>query len=636
MNVSQPLEIKIQSLSERKQQLEEKVKEITKNLENIKNTLLVIENQKIDTEDEDSEFEKKEVKLSDEKAAPVANGDEIESKGETKEDQRVEPYEISSDDTDDEQGLFVNGFDNHSFFVDENGCIWGWGNNGTGQLGLGDLNPRDKPEKIENLPKISTVFAFVSQTFFLDVEKSVWACGENNRGQLGIGFKSPAVCIPTKIDNLPKISSIFSGGDYFFFLDETRSVWGCGYNKNGGLGFGDCKTRLSPEKIEGLPKIETIVCSYNHAFFLDAKQAVWACGSNKFGELGIGNQSSTRIPKLIEALPTIKQILTRNTHTLFLDTSGDIWASGNYSETNSSTPVQQKFNVAPQIIQNELSVEFEDEIDVQDEIDNFSLNGMDIEVDFETLRMQFYSGETPFTTNPELEVKDEKFRRNVAKLNTAILVKENLITECKHAISQLNDLVQGTEESIQQLRVQQEPITKISNFLARRVSINNELLALFTRKLSNPSRLTVDEVSLFLNLCDLKEFIQPFKDNKMDGSMLLDFSQDSDLKAIGKFDLFARRKYQFNVYLLYNGLFFNQKHIKNCIVCNNSTPESLLKLLKEFQLNLSESIIKQHSITTPQLILFSRGDLNKIFGLSPRECVEVYQKLASLREHHLL
>jgi len=45
----------------------------------------------------------------------------------------------------------------HSLFLDEFGNAWACGNNQYGQLGLGDNNQRTTPERINNLPPITSV-----------------------------------------------------------------------------------------------------------------------------------------------------------------------------------------------------------------------------------------------------------------------------------------------------------------------------------------------------------------------------------------------------------------------------------------------------------------------------------------------
>ena len=125
-----------------------------------------------------------------------------------------------------------------SLFLDEEGNVWVCGNNRYGSLGLGHSNEIDSPQKNKHVSGIVAVAggnAYFSM--FLDKQGNVFTCGNNPGGQLGLGDKKDRH-IPQKVNNIPPISSLSScntAWNYLQVVDCDGQVWGCGYN-SGQLG----------------------------------------------------------------------------------------------------------------------------------------------------------------------------------------------------------------------------------------------------------------------------------------------------------------------------------------------------------------------------------------------------------------
>ena len=86
-----------------------------------------------------------------------------------------------------------------SLFLDENGSVWS-----CGQGHLNGFGIRILPEITTNLPKIFSAVALSQSSLFLDFEGSVWACGCNESGQLGLGDIRDRHK-PERVVGLPKI-----------------------------------------------------------------------------------------------------------------------------------------------------------------------------------------------------------------------------------------------------------------------------------------------------------------------------------------------------------------------------------------------------------------------------------------------
>jgi len=86
----------------------------------------------------------------------------------------------------------------HVLALDKNGNVWAWGRNISGQLGQGNFLPNDtkapvrvKKSANEPLTNIILIDAGFEHSLAVDVEDNVWVWGENSSGQLGLGYNWP-------------------------------------------------------------------------------------------------------------------------------------------------------------------------------------------------------------------------------------------------------------------------------------------------------------------------------------------------------------------------------------------------------------------------------------------------------------
>ena len=73
------------------------------------------------------------------------------------------------------------------FAVDGDGNLYAWGQNTTGELGLGDDVERDEPEQVSGIAGVAWVAASAFHTVAVDGDGNVYAWGRNDNGELGMG-----------------------------------------------------------------------------------------------------------------------------------------------------------------------------------------------------------------------------------------------------------------------------------------------------------------------------------------------------------------------------------------------------------------------------------------------------------------
>jgi len=193
------------------------------------------------------------------------------------------------------------------------GNVWVWGENGYGQLGLGDTvdrnqwvrNPYLGPNATNNslTCEVATICTCGNETdsstdnmntFAILHDGRVLAWGNNSTGSLGLG-DSAVTTIPELISSLSAVDviSIEGGLDATYFLDSTGDIWHTGADQNG-LGKGSART--TPVVMTGVSGVVQFAShfstSYCSVIATQADGTSYAIGYNGYGQLGVGDTTN--------------------------------------------------------------------------------------------------------------------------------------------------------------------------------------------------------------------------------------------------------------------------------------------------------------------------------------------------------
>jgi LPXTG-motif cell wall-anchored protein len=117
---------------------------------------------------------------------------------------------------------------NHSLAIDARGNLWAWGNNDIGQLGNPSVrNYTWEPVQVMDGTRFRYVDAGSNHTLAIDMDGNLWGWGNNGNGQLGDGTTS-ARGAPMQIMNGFKFSAISAGvtSSYAITTEGTLYGWG--------------------------------------------------------------------------------------------------------------------------------------------------------------------------------------------------------------------------------------------------------------------------------------------------------------------------------------------------------------------------------------------------------------------------
>ena len=201
----------------------------------------------------------------------------------------------------------------HSLCLDENGLVWGFGDNSRSQLGFNGLECHFTPKTIPGLTDITQVKCSLDGSFAIEGNGNVWAFGHNPYGQLGVS-SSKVVPIPTLVPQLTDIVMVACGESHSLFLTERGTVISCGSNEYCQLG---CDSTGEPTEIPGLAGIISIAASKTYSLVLNESGEVFTFGYAAF----VRRHSS---PKMLEDIPIIQEVHASDEWCLLLTTDRKI------------------------------------------------------------------------------------------------------------------------------------------------------------------------------------------------------------------------------------------------------------------------------------------------------------------------
>lgn len=216
--------------------------------------------------------------------------------------------------------------DGFTAILAQNGRVWTWGKNASGQLGDGTTTDKDLPVKV----MISNVMAIAAGKEHMAVVKNdgtVWTWGNNSHGQLGNGTTDNS-SVPVQVSGTSLFKSVSCGSTHTLGIDESDAIWAWGNNASGQLGNGTNDDSSAPLQISSSLTFTRISCAYDHSMGIDDQGSIWAWGSNSEGQLGNGNTDNSNIPVQASGTQIFVDVSGGKNHSLAVDNEGVAWAWG--------------------------------------------------------------------------------------------------------------------------------------------------------------------------------------------------------------------------------------------------------------------------------------------------------------------
>jgi alpha-tubulin suppressor-like RCC1 family protein len=185
----------------------------------------------------------------------------------------------------------------------DDGTLWCWGDNGWGQLGIGNTTEQDLPQQVTTPDQTGWASVSVADyhTCATRTDGTLWCWGFNDAGQLGIGSKTEQN-LPQQVTTPAQTgwTSVAAGGSTTC-ATRTHALWCWGFNRYGQLGIGSNTNQARPRRVTvpGSTGWSLAAVGSLHACATHTGPTLWCWGYNANGQLGIGSVTNQDLPQQV-------------------------------------------------------------------------------------------------------------------------------------------------------------------------------------------------------------------------------------------------------------------------------------------------------------------------------------------------
>ena len=226
----------------------------------------------------------------------------------------------------------------HTLALTDDGDVYAWGNNASGQLGDGSTTDSMLPVPVKGLTGVTLIAAGASHSLaYRASDDTLWGWGDNSVGAIAQPDTTPTSPVPLVISGTGALKAIAAGGAHSLALGMDGTVYAWGGNPRGQLGVGDVTLRRSPTVVPLPEKAIAIGAGAAHSLAVtEGDGQVWTWGWNVFGGLGNGEQGqpTQAYPNPVRAIgvTSVDQVSGGDFHSLARTTDGHVWAWGYNTE----------------------------------------------------------------------------------------------------------------------------------------------------------------------------------------------------------------------------------------------------------------------------------------------------------------
>ena len=229
--------------------------------------------------------------------------------------------------------------ENHSCGIDEVGALHCWGKNDSGQLGNGSTTDENSPTAISINSDWSDVSLGSSHSCAIKNIDELWCWGSNTFSQLGhssTNTRKPSLLIKTNDDETTTTENWIataSGDSHTCAIKADQSLWCWGGNSSGQLGQGTTVALIAePTEVAADSQWSSVSANGDHSCAIKTGNSLWCWGSNSSGQ--IGNNADAAIvssPTEIAAGSSWSKISLGTDHSCGIKDDDSLWCWGGNS-----------------------------------------------------------------------------------------------------------------------------------------------------------------------------------------------------------------------------------------------------------------------------------------------------------------
>ncbi|HEY3058292.1 MAG TPA: S8 family serine peptidase, partial [Chloroflexota bacterium] len=176
------------------------------------------------------------------------------------------------------------------------GTLFAWGWNQSGQLGDGTTTDRWTPAPVQGLSNVRAIASGGSFNLAALLDGTVWGWGSDSGFQLGQGWpRTDPTCppygsecrpVPVRVPGPTSVTAVAAGGAHGMALQADGTVWSWGSPGRGSIGDGTYNTAMSPVHLTTLSSITALSLGNDHSLALDRDGNVWGWGDSTWFAAG--------------------------------------------------------------------------------------------------------------------------------------------------------------------------------------------------------------------------------------------------------------------------------------------------------------------------------------------------------------
>lgn len=221
----------------------------------------------------------------------------------------------------------------HSFAVRPDGTAWGWGQNGSGQLGDGTVLWRTLPASVSGVTGVTGLATGSSHAVAVRTSTGAIGWGTNSQGQVGDNSTTRRL-LAVDVAGLTNVTAVAAGNTHSLALSTTGAVSAWGLNSSGQLGDGTTTQRNAPVAVSGVSNVTALAAGYQFSLALKSDGTVWSWGANDYRQLADGTTTTRTTPAAVAGLTNVVAIAAGDQFALALKSDGTIasWGRNSYGQ----------------------------------------------------------------------------------------------------------------------------------------------------------------------------------------------------------------------------------------------------------------------------------------------------------------
>ena len=217
--------------------------------------------------------------------------------------------------------------DDHTIAVKNDDTFWTWGNNIYGQLGNGSFS-NSNPTQIGTSTNWKLVESGRAHSTAIKNDGTLWTWGNNYDGQLGLGGFTYNKNSPTQVGTASDWLYGDAGDFHTMAIKNDGALWAWGDNYNGQLGDGTVSIRKTPIKIGAATDWQLVAAGSDYTLAIKKDGTLWGWGNNFYGQLGDGTTNNKNTPTQIGTASNWKLVAAGVNYTMAIKKDGTLWGWG--------------------------------------------------------------------------------------------------------------------------------------------------------------------------------------------------------------------------------------------------------------------------------------------------------------------